>query len=226
MKIIEVTKGVEDSEKHVDTKLAVLVNTNRLVIHAYNSTQNVMIQGKYHKDFALSCLEPYFAKMIDQSLDKIAKINNEVKETLGKKKDGRTKNDKPHNCPQCLVTSTTIGDLKKHMKICHTKPGLNSPGRKKAKKLVDDMDLDNTTPKGIEMTANIEVRNIFQPDVEDLLQCDYCDFDFTIKKELDMHKETIHGCIIKPSTPTNDLRFKSITNIVENEDVCDRRMTL
>ena len=42
IKIVEFEAGKDISEKHVDTKLAVMFNDNRLVLHAYNSTQNLM----------------------------------------------------------------------------------------------------------------------------------------------------------------------------------------
>ena len=49
VKIIEIDAGIENSEKHVDTKLVVMVNNDRLVLHAYNGTQNLMVQGKNYE---------------------------------------------------------------------------------------------------------------------------------------------------------------------------------
>ena len=60
VQIIEVDAGVENSKKHVDTKIVVNVNGDRFVLHAYNSTQNLMVQGRNYEKFATDCLKPYF----------------------------------------------------------------------------------------------------------------------------------------------------------------------
>ena len=40
------------TEKHMDTKLVVFAGNDRLVLHAYNGTQNLMVQGKNHENLA------------------------------------------------------------------------------------------------------------------------------------------------------------------------------
>ena len=85
IEIVEYKTGVDLSENRMDTKLVVLVNGDRLVIHSYNSTQNIMVQGKNFAKFAVNHLQPYFSRMIDNSLDKIEKFNADVQEALGKK---------------------------------------------------------------------------------------------------------------------------------------------
>ena len=69
--IAEVHAGLEKSDKHVDTKLIVFANGNRLVLHAYNGTQNLMVQGKNYENFVKNCLQPFFVKKIEQSLNEI-----------------------------------------------------------------------------------------------------------------------------------------------------------
>ena len=59
IKIMEFEVGSEISNKHVDTKVAVMVGEIRLVLHAYNSSQNLMVQGKNHDTFVVNCLEPF-----------------------------------------------------------------------------------------------------------------------------------------------------------------------
>ena len=46
LKIVEIDIGIEDSNKHMDTKLVIMTNNDRLVVHAYNGRQNAMVQGK------------------------------------------------------------------------------------------------------------------------------------------------------------------------------------
>ena len=64
IEIIDHEVGIEGTDKHVDTKVVVLVNSNRLVLHAYNSTQNLMVQGKTHEKFAVNCLVPFIGQKI------------------------------------------------------------------------------------------------------------------------------------------------------------------
>ena len=73
VEIIEVVKGTENSEKHVDTKLIIMANCNRIVIHVYNGTQKVMVQGNNYEKFALVCLEPFFRQQIQIHKEKIRK---------------------------------------------------------------------------------------------------------------------------------------------------------
>ena len=60
VQVIEVDSGIDSSKKHVDTKLVLLADQSRLVLHAYNSTQKLMVQGQNYEKFALNILEPFF----------------------------------------------------------------------------------------------------------------------------------------------------------------------
>ena len=71
VEIIEVVKGTENSEKHVDTKLIIMANCDRIVIHVYNGRQKVMVQGKNYEKFVFDYLEPFFRKQIQISKEKI-----------------------------------------------------------------------------------------------------------------------------------------------------------
>ena len=123
VKIEEIEAGFDNSQKHMDTKIVIFVDNCRLVLHAYNTTQKLMIQGKNCEQFALNCLVPFFTKKIQEDLEEIKKINNDVKETLGPKKLIK-KTENSFNCPQCEIIKTSNSELKVHMKSCHTKPGI------------------------------------------------------------------------------------------------------
>ena len=207
IKVIEVIKGTENTNKHVDTKLIVMINDDRLVIHVYNGTQNVMIQGRNYSKHALNFFEPFFRQQIEISIDTISKVNNDIKNWLGPKK---AINRKPFDCPQCKVKATTHGDLKIHMKKCHTKPSIESPKKRKAIKRSDDSDekmkamvpklTDNLSSQGgsvekAEPQKAIEFKKVvsFMPGVQDLLICNICDYDTTEQEDLDDHLTSIHG---------------------------------
>ena len=75
VKIVEVNAGTDNSMKHVDTKLTLMVNDDRYTLHAYNGTQNVMVQGRNYENFAVNYLEPFFTEKIDSVAEKITKFN-------------------------------------------------------------------------------------------------------------------------------------------------------
>ena len=219
VKIIEVHAGVENSENHVDTKLVVLVNGDRLVLHAYNGTQNLMVQGKNYEKFAIDCLKPYFLQRIKNSLDKIQNFNNMVKDTLDVKKPAKIKSVKPHRCPQCDLKLSTIGDLRLHMKKCHTKPYLNSPKKTKALKTSKEniKPLTFETPNTHKNISDMKINHpLIIPEVEDLLSCNICDFDTDSISELKNHMEILHGQNIEQSN-SEDSKVKSIQ--IQNTDV-------
>ena len=85
-KIIESNIGTDISENHIDTKFVLMFNGNRVVVHVYNGTQNLMVQGRNFVDIAVNQLQPFFTKKIEESIDVIESINEEIKEKLGNRK--------------------------------------------------------------------------------------------------------------------------------------------
>ena len=122
IKVIESDAGEDNIKNHIDTKMVILFNTQRIVLHAYNGTRNLMVQGKYFENFALNILEPYFSKMIEESGDRIVNFNNQVKNVLGRPNTRikNKRNSKKFNCTQCKVKSSTLGDLRMHLKSSHS----------------------------------------------------------------------------------------------------------
>ena len=114
VKVNEIDSGIDSSEKHMDTKLVLLANNDRIVLHTYNGTQNLMIQGKNHENFAVNCLQTHFTEKIDASVNKIDQFNCNVQKMLGPSKPAinqRPGGSKPFLCAECKVKTTTIGDL-------------------------------------------------------------------------------------------------------------------
>ena len=227
VEILELEAGIENQgqhidTKHIDTKLVVKANNDRLVLHAYNGTQNLMVQGKNYDKFAINCLEPFFRRKIQNDIEKITQFNNGVKDALGGKKAIRS--SKPHNCPHCGVKASTIGDLRMHMKRCHTKPNIDTPRRKKATITLDeDMSiLDVSEAKMIDINpvkANDEEKVLKKtdsdvlpllPDIEDLITCEFCDTELTDEKSLKEHMISIHS---------QGGEMKDPDNIIENQDI-------
>ena len=123
IKIAEAEYGIDTTEKHVDTKLVVYANNDRFVLHAYNGTQNLMIQGKNYENL-VKYLEPLFREKIDLVIRDIDNFNDKVKKTLGTNKPAlvnKKKGSKPFCCPHCKIKTPTVGELKMHVNSSHSK---------------------------------------------------------------------------------------------------------
>ena len=193
--------------------LVVLANGDRLVLHAYNGTQNLMVQGKNYEKFATDCLQPFFIEKINQTIDKITKFNNDVQDSLGTKKPVKNNTNKPFSCPQCNVKAKTIGDLKVHMKTCHTKPSVCSPKRSKFLRKYNEDNSFTTDSNSLMLKMDLETENEasnskqidqitkdnddnsnqeFIPVVENLVMCDFCELDFNNTEDLKKHVRALH----------------------------------
>ena len=184
MEILDLETGFENSEKHMDTKLVVMVENERIVLHAYNSTQNLMVQSKNHEHFAVSCLKPFFLEKIKFASEKITQFNTGVIQSL---EPDRVK-VKSFNCPQCAVKNSSMGDLKVHMKKCHTKPSLNSPHRNKVLKLAVYSESSPVTDNSI---VPVIPNYTSSPRV-----CGKCEFSSENYEEFACHIENSHGSIV------------------------------
>ena len=173
IKILEVDSGVENTGKTVDTKLAVLANGTRFVLHAYNSTQNLMVQGKNYEDFALNCLQPFFMEKIENAKERIRKVNNDIKKAFGPRSQIEEDSEKTFSCPQCEIKTKTNSNLKVHIKSCHSKPAIYSPNNNKIIKIseeTDQLDHDVSGLKMIEMVYEDDtVSGEKEPNLEEVV---------------------------------------------------------
>ena len=188
VEIIEINSGIDKNKKHVDTKLILLAENSRLVLHAYNSTQKLMVQGQNYEKFALSCLEPFFQVKIDETIEEITKINDDIKESLNMKRDFKIK--ETFNCPQCEVVSSSKADLKVHMKFCHTKPCISSPPRTKVPKVLQE-DLSISAIDEHEI-LEIEIEETLEDQVSHDCKWESCSYTAKSTNDLQKHFEDEH----------------------------------
>ena len=201
VKVDEVESGIENSEKIMDTKLIVFANNDRLVLHAYNGTQNLMVQGKNFENFAVKYLKPLFNQKIEANKVHIEKFNSNVQEMLGNNKAAKIKTSKPFQCPQCKVKSTTVGDLKMHMKASHSKKQISYHVKQIMNE--DISLLDDTQESIVTLDELSEVKGTAPyPHVVDLILCNICEFDTELQEEMEKHKKIIHGLGVQPQTVT------------------------
>ena len=196
---------------------------DRVVLHAYNGTQNLMIQGKNYEHFALDVLEPFFAKKIEDSVADIQNFNTKGKEELGPKRSLRLKSFKSYTCPLCNVKTKTQAQLKVHMKSCHSKPRISSPKRNKIMRVlnedvsivIDDIETSIIHSKTDDLKPSNNDKNkspnIFFPLVEDLVHCNLCDFDTALQEDLNEHLRSIHGQNVLSEIPEKEKSIRALT---------------
>ena len=144
--VSEADPGIDVTDKHMDTKLVVVVNNDRLVLHAYNGTQNLMIQGKNHENFAVKYLEPMYMEKINAAMNNIESFNSNLLEMFTQSKPvvKQPKGSKPFHCPECKVKATTVGNLRMHLKSSHSKTENKKKETKKTRSIMhEDLSLIN-----------------------------------------------------------------------------------
>ena len=101
IKVSEFKAGFEENNKHFDSKIVFLVNENRIVVHSYNSTQNMKVEGKGYSYFIEEFLEPIFTKNVSNLHQRIEKCNRKIIKDLGKSQVKRTTRYKPVSDFKC-----------------------------------------------------------------------------------------------------------------------------
>ena len=209
IKILEAEDGKDVNARHVDTKLVALVDNNRLVIHAYNSTQNVMVQGKCRENFVFNILEPFFRQEIDINISNIKKFNEDVKESICLSKEKRTKISVSLTCPYCGKKSSSKNSLRTHLKACHTKPELASPMKRKVIKLSNEISM-LPVPSPEVVTQSVGENAV-------IFKCTTCEFHTNNKEELVEHKAKEHQKEKEIEVRNEDLSLEDPTfRIVES----------
>ena len=210
IEVVEFDVGIEDSQKHIDTKLVIVSNNCRLVLHAYNSTQKIMIQGQNYENFAMNCLEPFFKDKIEETIEQITKLNDDIKDSLEMK---HKKIEKTFNCPQCGFVCISNGELKVHMKSCHSKPALCSPPRNKAPKILqEDISISELNEKEILAVENCA------PQAQKCIwnSCAYISKD---EEDLKDHLEEKHEKLISETVKDNCINGKDeVLELARNDD--------
>ena len=83
---IAIDQRKELSGFHVDTKTEFQVKGGKILMHAYNTKQKLMIQGKKYKWFVENYLEPFLKLRIRKCQPQIEEINKNVILNLNAKK--------------------------------------------------------------------------------------------------------------------------------------------
>ena len=127
--VTDLEHGRELNAKHLDTKIVFNVNGDKVVIHCYNTTQLLMVNGKMYTEFISQYLQPMFKKEIEDIKTDIAEYDRNVVISLGPKRPVRASRSvksirsiihQPHFiCKRCGYTYLTQAQLKKHKEEEH-----------------------------------------------------------------------------------------------------------
>ena len=71
LRIEEFRDGLELNNKHFDTKIVLFVNGKKVVLHCYNSTQNIKVEGSIYLEFIENFLKPLFLSNLEIVKSKI-----------------------------------------------------------------------------------------------------------------------------------------------------------
>ena len=138
IRIEEFRDGIELNAKHFDTKIVFFVNGNKVVMHCYNSTQNIKVEGSIYLDFIRRFLEPLFLSNIELMKAKIVEYDKAVITALNAKpgrpikprsvKSIRSDINQPFfSCTNCDDAFSTYSKLRRH-KITEHSNSIHSLG--------------------------------------------------------------------------------------------------
>ena len=191
IRVVESDDGEDNIKNHIDKKMVVMYDKHKIVLHGYNGTQNLIVQGKQFQKFALNVLKPYFSRKIEEFGDDIDSFNTKVQIALGKPKI-KINNKKEHKkfpCPHCKVKSSTVGDLKMHLKSSHS----FITKKKKSLTLNEDLSLLDESLSDKEETLSV------LPSKEPVIECDWdpCGYKSSDKGIMMKHIDEEHIGILK-----------------------------
>ena len=122
----EFKTGLELNNKHFDTKIVFHMNGKKVVMHCYNSTQNLKIEGAAYLAFIEKYFTPIIMSEIEAVKEKIITYDSKVIVTLGKKKGplkGKTTKKVRsiiNHCKKCDKKFETNNALRQHKFVNHT----------------------------------------------------------------------------------------------------------
>ena len=134
--VTEYKDGMDLNNKHVDTKIVLSVNSKKVVLHSYNSTQNIKIDGSCYLQFIERFLAPTIQSNIDKLSTKISEYDRKVHTSLAARgrplrprsvKTVRSFINQPQFiCKNCDKKFDNHTQLKKHKFTEHSKSFISS----------------------------------------------------------------------------------------------------
>ena len=191
---VTLDQRTEQTGKHVDTKIEFKVNKGKIVIHAYNTQQKLMIQGSKHKWFVDSYLEPLIKTKISNSITEIEDINKRIIILLDQEMTNKHDElSEIFKCDKCEFSTETAENLRKHIVDVHIIETVDY-----SKKTSEDLRKHNlyVHTNQVDLVAlphipsNKEKTSVEEPEEpEDAFNCTKCTETFNCKNNFEKHME-------------------------------------
>ena len=214
IKVDEFRAGHELNNKHFDTKVTFSVNNQKVVMHCYNSTQNLKVDGIAHSYFVKRFLEPLFRIQVDEAKGDIEQYDKNVLSSLGgsieKQMDERVVKTVPSIMP--LGSSTRNNSFATELLL--SEDVSLEMIENEAKSETDNYDVISGCPSRPEDSADKQLSET----------CVLCDFRSHDKPTLEHHIRIQHSNVEKSFKCTNCPRtFENELMLEEHECyICDK----
>ena len=86
VRIADVKTGKDVGGKHIDTQIVFFSNRDKVVLHCYNTTQLILVNGHGYADFIKVFLKPFFEAKMKINEKDIVRLNDNVLDNLGYKR--------------------------------------------------------------------------------------------------------------------------------------------
>ena len=119
-----VKSGNDAAGSNVDNQVIFFADRDKIVCHLYNTTQNILVNGRGYIKFINIFLKPFFESKIESSLNEIQSYNETVLDKLGQKMVKRSsvkfKGGATFDCNRCEHISKNSSSLSRHKRMEHS----------------------------------------------------------------------------------------------------------
>ena len=194
IKIGSVELGKEAGGRHVDTKVVFYANRDKVVLHLYNTTQRILVNGNGYDNLINIFLKPYFLAKISQNIQNVEIFNKEALSVLSGKRKAVTRPTRSvrykalvrPSCNQCEESFVNKSLLGAHTKSTHKKKS-NSSADFSNLPLVDDLSLMDLSVNDAANEVELEEISSIESHI-----CTKCQSVFGKEEDLKVHHEKDH----------------------------------
>ena len=200
IKIADVKSGKNIGGKHIDTQDVFFANRDKIVMHFYNTTQLVLVNGHGYDRFIDIFLRPFLEAKIDSNLEVIKAYNNQALEALGGSKMVKRSSVKytegPTHlwCVRCDFAAKSRAALLKHKKTVHAL-NINSNASPSTSLAIPihQSSRNNSISEGL-LNENITLGDISNNEEIESLKytCLSCDYKTKLESNMDKHLNNVH----------------------------------
>ena len=90
VRVGDVKAGKDVSGSYIDTQIIFFCNRDKIVLHCYNTTQLILVNGHGYVGFINLFLKPFFESKIQSNEVECERMNQKFLESLGSKKSKET----------------------------------------------------------------------------------------------------------------------------------------